>query len=177
MAWGRDILAIEPGRLPAPDRLRKSHRREGTPLPLLNTQTPTHLDNMGFLVVRVRFLHCLGADGENVLEKTPVRSTPQEILAHGHECGKVCDGVGSEMMELSPEEIQETSKEGVWRKRETAVDMGGEQNTLTRPRLRLRLPLRQPRSPIGDQSGLSQLLQIFWPERGSDPIALDPTRR
>ena len=102
---GHDILAIEPGRLPAPDRLRKSHRREGTPLPFLNTQTPTHLDNMGFLIVRVRFLHCLGADGENVLEKTPVRSTPQEILAHGYERGKIRDGVGSKMMELGPEEI------------------------------------------------------------------------
>ena len=44
-------------------------------------------------------------------------------------------------MELSPEEIQETSKEGVWRKRETAADMGGKQNTLTRSRLRLRFPL------------------------------------
>ena len=97
---------------------------------------------MGFLVVRVCFLHCLGADGENVLEKTPVRSTPQEILAHGHECGKICDGVGSKMMELSPEEIQETSKEGEWRKRETAVDMGGKQNTLTWLRLWLRFPLR-----------------------------------
>src|SRR4051812_39460352 len=37
MAWGRDILAVEPGRLPAPGRLRKSHRRERTPLPLLDT--------------------------------------------------------------------------------------------------------------------------------------------
>ena len=44
-------------------------------------------------------------------------------------------------MELSPEEIQETSKEGVWRKREATIDMGGEQNTLTQSRLRLRLPL------------------------------------
>ena len=44
-------------------------------------------------------------------------------------------------MELSPEEIQETSKEGVWRKREAAVDMSGEQNTLTRSRLWLRFPL------------------------------------
>ena len=81
---------------------------------------------MGFLVVRVRFLHCLGADGENVLEKTPVRSTPQEILAHGYERGKIRDGVGSKMMELGPKEIQETPKEGVWRKQEATVDMGGE---------------------------------------------------
>ena len=45
-------------------------------------------------------------------------------------------------MELSPEEIQETSKEGVWRKREAAVDMSGEQDTLTQSRLWLRFPLR-----------------------------------
>ena len=54
-------------------------------------------------------------------------------------------------MELSPEEIQETSKEGVWRKRETVVDMSGKQNTLTRLRLWLRFPLRQPRGPMDDQ--------------------------
>ena len=54
-------------------------------------------------------------------------------------------------MELSPEEIQETSKEGVWRKREAAVDMSGEQNTLTRSPLRLRFPLRQPRRLVDDQ--------------------------
>ena len=54
-------------------------------------------------------------------------------------------------MELSPEEIQETSKEGVWRKRETTVDMSGEQNTLTRSRLSLSFPLRQPRRLMDDQ--------------------------
>ena len=40
LAWSCEVLAVEPGRLPAPDRLRESHRREGTPIPLLNTQTP-----------------------------------------------------------------------------------------------------------------------------------------
>ena len=105
---------------------------------------------MGLLVDQVRFLHCLGADGENVLEKTPVRSTPQEILAHGYERGKIRDGVGSKMMKLGPKEIQETPKEGVWRKREAAVDMSGEQNTLTRSRLWLRFPLRQPRRLMDD---------------------------
>ena len=54
-------------------------------------------------------------------------------------------------MELGPKEIQETLKEGVWRKREAAVDMSGEQNTLTRSRLWLRFPLRQPRGPMDDQ--------------------------
>ena len=106
---------------------------------------------MGFLVVRVRFLHCLGADGENVLEKTPVRSTPQEILAHGHERGKIFDGVGRKMMELGPEEIQETPEKRMRRKRETTVDMGGEQNALAQSGLRFRLPLRQPGSLVDNQ--------------------------
>ena len=54
-------------------------------------------------------------------------------------------------MELSPEEIQETSKEGVWRKQEATVNVGGEQNALTRSRLRFRFPLRQPRRLVDDQ--------------------------
>ena len=61
-------------------------------------------------------------------------------------------------MVLGPEEIQETLEKRVRRKRETAVDMSGEQNTLTRPRLRLHLPLRQPRSFVDGQPGLSQLI-------------------
>ena len=44
------------------------------------------------------------------------------------------------MVELGTKEIQETSKEGVWWKREAAIDMGGKQNTLTRSRLRLCFP-------------------------------------
>ena len=79
-------------------------------------------------------------------------------------------------MELGTKKVQETPEKRVWGKGETAVDMGGEQNALTRSRLRLRLPLRQPGSFVDDQPGLGQLVQIFLPKRGSDPIALDPTR-
>ena len=96
------------------------------------------------------FLHRLGADSENVLEKTPMRSKTQKILAHRHERDKVCDGVGRKVMELGSKEVQETSEKRVRRKRETMVDMGGEQNALTRSRLRLHLPLRQPCNAIGD---------------------------
>ena len=106
---------------------------------------------MGFLVVRVCYLHCLGADGKDVLEKTPVRSAPQEILTHGDECSKICAGIGSKMVELGTKEIQETSKEGVWWKREAADDMSGEQNTLTRSRLWLCFPPRQTRRLMDDQ--------------------------
>ena len=89
-----EVLAVKPGRLPAPNRFRKSHGRERAPLPLLDTQTPTHLNDMCFLVTRVFFLHLLRLDGENMLKKTLVRSTPQKILAHGHECSKIHDSVG-----------------------------------------------------------------------------------
>ena len=67
-------------------------------------------------------------------------------------------------MELGLEEIQETPEKRVRGKGETAVDMGGEQNTLTRSRLRLRLPLRQPRSSMDVQPGLGQLIQMFLPK-------------
>ena len=110
LACGHDILAVEPGRLPAPDRLRKSHRSEGTPLPLLDTQTPTHLDNVCFLVTHVSFLYRLGADSENVLEKTPVWWTTKKILTHRHERGKVCDGVGRKVVELGYDEVQKIRK-------------------------------------------------------------------
>ena len=79
LTWSCEVLAVEPGRLPAPNRFRKSHGRERAPLPLLDTQTPTHVSDMCFLVTRICFLHRLRADGENVLEKTPVRSTPQKF--------------------------------------------------------------------------------------------------
>ena len=54
------------------------------------------------------------------------------------------------MVEVNTEEIQESPEEGVRRKRKTPVDVGSEQYTLTRSRLRLHLPLRQPRRSLGD---------------------------
>ena len=93
-------------------------------------------------------------DGEDMFEKAPVRSTPQEVFTHQHECGKVHDGIGRKMVELGTEEVQETPEEGVRRKRVAPFDMGGEQYTLTRSRLRLHLPLRQPCCTLGDQPGL-----------------------
>ena len=111
-------------------------------MPLLDTQTPTHLDDMGFRVTHFCFLYRLGTDGEDMFEKTPVRSTPQKVFAHQHERGQIRDGVGRKMVELSTEEIQESLEEGVRRERKTPVDVGGEQYALTRSRLRLCLPLR-----------------------------------
>ena len=76
-------------------------------------------------------------NSENVLEETPVWSTTQEVLAHGHECSKICDGVGGEVVKLSSEKVQESSEKRMWRKREPTVDMGSKKNTFIRQRLRL----------------------------------------
>ena len=111
-----------------------------------------------------------------VLEKTPVRSTTQEVFTHGHNRGEIRNGVGRKVMELSSEKFQEAPKKRMRRKGETMVDVGSKEDALTRPRLGLHLPLRQPRRSGNNQTGVSQLLQILWPERRSDPIGLDPTR-
>ena len=132
---------------------------------------------MGFLVARICFLHRLRTDGENMFEKTLVRSTPQKVLTHRHERDKIRDGIGRKMMELGTEEIQDAPEEGARRKREAPIDVGGEQYTLTWSRLRLHLPLGQPCCTLGDQPGLHQLIQIFLSKRRPDPIALDPAWR
>ena len=67
-------------------------------------------------------------------------------------------------MELGTEEVQEAPEERVQRTREALINVGGEQYTLTRSRLWLHLPLRQPRCTLGDQPGLCKLIQIFLPE-------------
>ena len=88
-------------------------------------------------------------------------------------------------MELGPKEIQETSKEGMRRKREDAVDMSREQNALTRSRLRLRFPpgsrvaswTISPNSAISSKSSCrsEDQIQSPWiqpdgsPERDEDP--------
>ena len=49
----------------------------------------------------------------------------QETLTHGNESSKVYDGVGSEVVELRSEEIQETPEERMGRQRKPSVDVGG----------------------------------------------------
>ena len=62
-------------------------------------------------------------------------------------------------MELGPEEIQETPEKRMRRKGETTVDMGSKEDALTRPQLRLCLPLRQPHGPDINQTKVGQLVQ------------------
>ena len=56
-----------------------------------------------------------------MLKVTPMRSTTQEILAHGHEGSKVGNGIWIEMVELRPKEIQEPTEENTRRQREPTV--------------------------------------------------------
>ena len=93
-----------------------------------------------------------------MFEETLVRSTTQEVLTHGHELSEICDGVGREVVKLSTEEVQKTSKERMRGKGESTVDMGGKEDALTRLRLRLCLALRQPQSPGDDQTRGGQIL-------------------
>ena len=62
-------------------------------------------------------------------------------------------------------------------KGEPTVDMGGKEDALTRPRLRLYLVPRQPQSPDSCQARGGQIFQILWPKRRLDPVSLNPTRR
>ena len=119
----------------------------------------------------------MGATGEDVLEKTPMRPTTQEILAQRHESSEVHDGVGCEVVELHPEEIQKPPKERVRRQRKPTVDMGGQENALTLLRLRLGLLPREPHRPMGDQSSIGQVIKVFLTNRQADLVTLDPAPR
>ena len=83
-----------------------------------------------------------------------MRPAAQEVLAHRNKCSEVGDCVGREMMDLSAKEIQKTLEERMWRHRETPIDMGGEEDTLTLARLGLGFIPRQPPGPM------SNLLEI-----------------
>ena len=79
-------------------------------------------------------------NGEDVFEETPVRSTAKEFFTHRHKRREIDDGVGRKMVKLGSKEVHKTPEKGVRRKRKTTVDVGGEQDTLIRSRLRLHLP-------------------------------------
>ena len=85
-----------------------------------------------------------------MFEETIVRSTIQEVFAHRHECSKIRDGIGREVLKLSAQKVQKTPEERMRGKGETTVDVGGEQNALTWLRLWFRFPLRQPHRLVED---------------------------
>ena len=55
------------------------------------------------------------------------------------------DGIGIEMMELRPKEIQKPSEENTRRQRKSTIYVSGQENALTLLRLRLALGPRKPR--------------------------------
>ena len=112
-----------------------------------------------------------------MLDKTPMRPATQEILAQRHESSKVHDGVGCEVVELRPKEIQKSPKERVRRQRKPTVDMGGQENALTLLRLQLRLLPRESRRSMGDQSSIGQVVKICLTNRRADPVTLDSALR
>ena len=112
-----------------------------------------------------------------MLEESPMGAATQESLTHGNESSKVYDGVGSEVVELCPKEVQKPSKERLRRQGKSTVDVGGKENALTLPRLRLGFLPRKPRRSMGDQSFIGQVVKIFMTDGQEDPVALDPALR
>ena len=125
LSWGRLVLAVEPGRLPATDRLREGDRWKTALPPRLDRQAPAQLDHLRPLVTRLSLLDRLRTTGKDVFEESPMGSTTQESLTHGDESSKVDNGVGSEVVELRSEEILETPEERMGRQRKPSVDVGG----------------------------------------------------
>ena len=154
LPWRRLVFAVKLGRLPSANRVGKNHGWKGTFPSHLDTKTPTHLNHLCSLITRIGLFHRLRTTGENVLEKTPVRPTTQEILAQRHKSSKIHDCVGSEVVELCPKEIQKSPKERVRRQGKSTVDVGGKENALTLPRLRLGFLPRKMRQSMGDQSSV-----------------------
>ena len=112
-----------------------------------------------------------------MIEKIPMGTTTQEILAQRHEGSKIHDCVGSEVVELHPKEIQESPKERVGRQRKPTVDVGGEENALTLPKSWLGLLPRKSRRSVRNQPSVSQVIDALLTNRRADPVALDPAPR
>jgi len=106
-----------------------------------------------------------------------VRSTAQETLTHGHERGKIGNGVWGKVVELRSEEIQEATKENTRRQGKPAINMGGQKHTLTLFWLGLPLLPRKPRSSVGDQALVGHVEEVILRDGRLDPVSLDPALR
>ena len=54
---------------------------------------------------------------EDMFEQALVLLATEEVLAHRNKCSEIRNCVGWEVMDLSPEEIQKTPEERMWRVR------------------------------------------------------------
>ena len=93
-------MTVEPGPLPATDRLRESDGWKTTLSPRLDRQDPAQLDHLRPFITRLGLLDRLRMAGKDVLEETPMGAATQETHTHGNESSEVYDGVGSEVVEL-----------------------------------------------------------------------------
>ena len=59
----------------------------------------------------------------------------QEVFTQGNKSSKIHYRIGSKVMELRSEEVQEAPEKRIRRQRESTIDMGGEEDTLTIKRL------------------------------------------
>ena len=75
--------------------------------PRLDRQTPTQLDHLRPFVTRLGLLDRLRAASEDVLEESPMGATTQEVFTQGNESSKIHNRIGSKVMELRSEEVQE----------------------------------------------------------------------
>lgn len=66
-------------------------------------------------------------------------------------------------MELRSEEVQEAPEKRMRMQRESTIDMGGEEDTLTIKRLGFDFFPREARSFVGNESPLDQIIEIILP--------------
>ena len=66
-------------------------------------------------------------------------------------------------MELHSEEVQEAPEKRMRRQRESTIDMGGEEDTLTIKRLGFDFFPRETRRFVGNESPLDQIIEIILP--------------
>src|SRR3954467_10753178 len=170
----RLVFAVKPGRLPTTDRFRESDGWKGAFSPCLDRQAPAQLDHLRPFVTRLGLFDRLRTASEDVLKESPMGAATQETLTQGNESSQIHDRVGSEVVELRSEEIQETPEKGMRRQRKPAIDMGGEEHTLTMKRLGLASPPREARSFRRDASSLNHIVKIFLPQHRRHPVALHP---
>src|SRR4051812_11693968 len=98
----------------------------------------------------------------------------QEVFTQGNESSKIHNRIGSKVMELCSEEVQEAPEKRMRRQRESAIDMGGEEDALTIKRLGFDFFPRKTRRFVGNESPLDQIIKIIQPNRRRHPVALDP---
>ena len=77
------------------------------------------------LISRMSFFYRLRSASEDVLEESPMGAATQEVFTQGNESSKIHNRIGSEVMELRSEEVQEAPEKRMRRQRESTIDMSG----------------------------------------------------